>query len=100
MELKELEQKLNPKHVRFCREYIKDYNGTRAYRATYPSCKKDTTAGSNSHRLLKNAEIKAYIKAIEQNFLQELNINRFRNAREARNIGYTNVADLKDGWDT
>lgn len=45
----------------FADEYLKDLNGTRAYKAAYPNVTKDTTAATNAGRLLRNAEVKAYI---------------------------------------
>ena len=51
----------NEKHKKFADEWLIDMNGTRAYKAAYPSIKKDTTAATNAGRLLRNAEVKAYI---------------------------------------
>ena len=45
----------------FSDEYLKDLNGTRAYKVAYPAVKKDTTAATNAGRLLRNAEVKTYI---------------------------------------
>lgn len=45
----------------FAAEYLKDLNGTRAYKVAYPNVKKDTTAATNAGRLLRNAEVKNYI---------------------------------------
>ena len=45
----------------FADEYLKDLNGTRAYKVAYPAVKKDTTAATNAGRLLRNAEVKTYI---------------------------------------
>lgn len=46
----------------FADEYIIDLNATRAYKAAYPTVKKDTSARTNGSRLLANANIKAYIE--------------------------------------
>lgn len=51
----------NPKHQVFADEWLKDMNGTRAYKVAYPSIKKDTTAKVNASRLLTNANVKTYI---------------------------------------
>lgn len=51
----------NEKHKKFADEWLIDMNGTRAYKAAYPSVKKDTTASVNATRLLRNAKVKAYI---------------------------------------
>ncbi|MGX7196743.1 terminase small subunit [Enterococcus olivae] len=45
----------------FADEWLKDMNGTRAYKAAYPSVKSDQTAATNAGRLLRNAEVKTYI---------------------------------------
>ena len=52
---------MTEKQKRFCDEYLIDLNGTRAYKAAYPSVKSDKTAGANAARLLGNASIRAYI---------------------------------------
>ena len=45
----------------FADEYLKDLNGTRAYKVAYPNVKKDSSAATASGRLLRNVEIRAYI---------------------------------------
>ena len=58
-------------HERFCLEYVIDHNGTRAAkRAGYS----EKTAGSQAHRLLKNAEIVARIADLEREVARKLNI--------------------------
>ena len=52
---------MTEKQKRFCDEYLIDLNGTRAYKAAYPSVKSDKTAGANAARLLGNASIRAYL---------------------------------------
>lgn len=46
----------------FCDEYIKDTNGSRAYKIAYPHVTKDNTAKSNAYRLLQKENIKKYIR--------------------------------------
>lgn len=46
----------------FCDEYLIDLNATRAYKAAYPSCKRDNSAAVNSNRLLRKANVKQYIE--------------------------------------
>ncbi|MGM9935762.1 MAG: terminase small subunit [Candidatus Ornithomonoglobus sp.] len=69
---------MTEKQKRFADEYLIDCNATRAYKAAYPSVKKDTVAGSNGMRLLKNAEIKKYID--EQ--LEKLHDEKTADAKE------------------
>ncbi len=45
----------------FADEYLIDFNGTRAYKASYKNVTKDETAAVNASRLLRNAKVKAYI---------------------------------------
>lgn len=50
---------LKKKQIRFCEEYVKDYNGTQAaIRAGY----KESNAASQACRLLKNDEVLAFVK--------------------------------------
>lgn len=48
----------------FADEYLIDLNATRAYRAAYPSVKKDETARANGSRMLTNANIAKYISVL------------------------------------
>ena len=45
----------------FADEYIIDLNATRAYKAAYPSVKKDSVASAAASRMLRNVNVKAYI---------------------------------------
>lgn len=53
---------MTEKQKRFADEYIISLNATEAYKKAYPNIKKDNTASSSGHRLLRNDEIKAYIE--------------------------------------
>lgn len=46
----------------FADEYLKDLNGTRAYKVAYPSVKKDSVAKAAASRLLTNVNLKSYIE--------------------------------------
>ena len=52
---------MTDKQKRFADEYLIDCNATRAYKAAYPSVKKDETASVNASRLLSKAKVKEYI---------------------------------------
>ncbi|WP_368251022.1 terminase small subunit [Enterococcus sp. 2201sp1_2201st1_B8_2201SCRN_220225] len=62
----------------FADEYLKDLNGTRAYKAAYPNVKKDSVASANAVRLLGNAKVKSYID--EQ--LEKMHNERTADAQE------------------
>lgn len=44
---------MTEKQKLFCDEYLKDLNGTRAYRAIYKNIKTDNAAGVRANKLLK-----------------------------------------------
>ncbi len=54
---------MTEKQKRFCDEYLIDLNGTRAYKAAYPSVKSDDAARTNASRLLANANVREYLDA-------------------------------------
>jgi len=54
---------LNERQKHFCQEYLKDFNGTRAYREVY-KVQNDRTAASNAFRMLRNADIQAYLREL------------------------------------
>ena len=62
----------------FADEYLKDLNGTRAYKIAYTNVKKDSVAAANATRLLRNAKVKSYID--EQ--LEQMHNERTADAKE------------------
>jgi len=52
---------LTPNQKIFADEWLKDRNGTRAYKVAYPRIKKDETAKAAASRLLTFVNVKAYI---------------------------------------
>ena len=51
---------MRPRWRLFADKYLRTWNATDAYTEAYPQCTR-ATAGRNGHKLLKNAEIHAYI---------------------------------------
>lgn len=47
--------------IKFADEYIRTGNSTQSYLNSYTNVKKETTAATNGSRLLRNANVKAYI---------------------------------------
>jgi len=60
------ELELTEKQKEFCREYVFDWNASRAYKVAYPNIKDDNTARACSSRLLTNDNVKAYIEDIQK----------------------------------
>ena len=59
--LEVMENGMTEKQKIFADEYIIDLNATRAYKAAYPSVKKDSVASAAASRMLRNVNVKAYI---------------------------------------
>ena len=55
---------LTDQQKKFIEEYLIDMNGTRAYRAAYPSVKKNETAAALASRLLTKAKVKKVVDPI------------------------------------
>lgn len=55
---------LTDKQKKFIEEYLIDMNGTRAYRAAYPSTKKNEAAAASASRLLTKAKVKKVVDPI------------------------------------
>ena len=53
---------MTDKQRRFADEYLIDLNATRAYKAAYPSVKRDETAAAAASRLLSFVKVQEYIK--------------------------------------
>lgn len=69
---------LTEKQKKFCDEYLKDCNITKAYKIAYPNVKNDNVAGASGKRLLRNAKIKAYLDAQ----LEQLHCERIAEVKE------------------
>ena len=83
----------------FCHEYIKDWNGSRAYKIAYPKCKSDGAARANASRLLTKDNVKAYIKAIQLDLAKEANISVLLVILELKKIIFSNISDIfKDDY--
>lgn len=72
---------MNPKQQRFCDEYLKDCNGTRAYMVAYPDAN-ENSARANAPKLLANTSIKQYID--EHN--EKLHNSKIADAEEIRRL--------------
>ena len=59
--LEVMENGMTEKQKIFADEYIIDLNATRAYKAAYPSVKKDNVASAAASRMLGNVKVKTYI---------------------------------------
>ena len=69
---------MTEKQRRFADEYLIDLNATRAYRAVYPSVKKDATAAQAASRMLRNVKVSEYIQKQMHERQQRTNISQDR----------------------
>lgn len=73
----------------FVREYLKDFNGTRAYKVAYPSCKKDEAARVNASKLLTKTNIKEAIQKQADKRLEKVEISIDDVLNELKSIAFS-----------
>jgi phage terminase small subunit len=91
------ETDLTEKNKVFCREYILDWNGSRAYKVAYP----DVTDGSARARavdLLTNINIQKYIESIQKELEKVAGISRLKVINEHIKLAFSSIANLHDTW--
>lgn len=84
----------------FADEYLIDLNATRAYRAAYPSVKKDATAKSAGSRMLANVNVAKYISERMQERQQRTEVTQDMVIKELAAIAFsraTDYAEVKGG---
>lgn len=89
--------RLTPSQQRFCDEWLKDHNGTRAYRAAYPRVKKDQTAAQAASRLLRNVKVRSYIERRQDEMAAKYRIDQERILKEEACIAFSDVSKLFKG---
>lgn len=67
----ESKKNMTPKMKQFCKEYVIDFNGQRAYLASY-DCKSKKSASVQASKLLKDPRISEYMEAYVQEQLGPL----------------------------
>lgn len=65
---------MNESRERFIREYLKDFNGTRAYKVAYPDCS-DESARRLASKLLTNVDVQKAIREQADKRLEEAEID-------------------------
>lgn len=84
---------ITEKQKRFADEWLVDLNGTRAYKAAYPSVKKDETAKAAASRLLTNVNVKAYIQERQKEREKRTEITQDSVLRELALIAFAKASD-------
>lgn len=82
------------RYAAFAREYAKDHNGTRAYRAVYPNCKSENAAAVGAHQFLRNPKIRALVDDLEAEAARAAQIDIQRLLREAARLAFVDSRKL------
>src|SRR5215831_12169091 len=83
---------LSPKHEAFVQAYVsRGMNGTKAYRAVYPSIKSDDVAGAAAARLLGNVRVQARIAEIMRAGAERAEVTVEQVVRELKAIGFSDI---------
>src|SRR6266550_8007602 len=83
---------LSPKHEAFVQAYVSNgMNGTKAYRAVYPSIKSDDVAGAAAARLLGNVRVQARIAEIMRAGAERAEVTVEQVVRELKLLGFSDI---------
>lgn len=85
---------LTEKQRRFCEEYLIDLNATRAYKAAYPSVKREETAASAAARMLRNVKVAEHIRERMEDRQKRTEITQDKVLRELAAIAFADVTDI------
>ncbi len=91
---------MTEKQKRFADEYLIDLNATRAYKAAYPTVKRDETAKAAGSRLLTIVNVAAYIAERMEERQKRTEITQDRVLQELAAIAFaraTDYAEVKGG---
>lgn len=88
---------LSEKQEKFCREYIWDFNASRAAKEAGYS---EDTAPAMGWENLQKPEIKARIKELQGNTAELAGVSRLMIAEEHKKIAFSSIAHLHETWIT
>jgi len=87
---------LNEKQRMFCREYIYDWNATRAYMKVYGVG--EASAGVLSSNLLVNIKIKEYIAEVQKDVAKLCGVSKQMVLDEVMAVAFSNISNLHNTW--
>lgn len=93
------EGKLNDAQLKFCREYVFDWNATRAYQEAYPNSSYEAAMSSSSD-LLRKPKIQAKIKEYKAKTEELAGLSRLKVAQEHKKIAFSSIAHFHNTWIT
>jgi phage terminase small subunit len=84
-------KELTPKQERFCQEYMKDLNGTKAaIRAGYS----EKTANEQASRLLANVNVAQRVQVLKGEQIERVKVDSDEILRELMRLGYSDIRAL------
>jgi phage terminase small subunit len=87
--------RLSGKQRAFCREYVREWNGTKSYMKVY-GVKSEDVAGASSARLLRNVRIQAFCDELEKNLEKTTGISKISVVLEHKTIAFSKAEETKD----
>lgn len=88
-------EELNPKQIKFCEEYLIDYNATRAAKAAGYS---EATATEMGYENLRKPHIQAYLDEIQSDLSKLAGVTALRNIKELEKIAYSSLHNYQSNW--
>lgn len=91
---------MTEKQKRFADEYLIDLNAARAYAAAYPGARKAASAANGGSRLMKNRDVRSYIKRRIDERAQRTGVNQDMVIKELARIAFARIDDyvcIEDG---
>ena len=89
--------KLTEKNKIFCRGYILDWNGARAYKVAYPRVT-DHSARTLAGELLTKPEIQNYINLIQQDLEKIVGISKLKVLHELKKLAFSSIGQIHNTW--
>lgn len=91
----EQNRSLTPKQEKFCLEYLKDGNASRAYRVAYDTSKmKEASINVNASKLLKDTKIALRLKELGEKHAKKNDVTAERIIKELAGIAFFDVQML------
>lgn len=97
--MSEKKKELTESQKVFCREWVYDFNGSRAYKVAYPTATEETCR-ANASRLLADANIRSFAKSLQENLEEMAGISRLMVLQEFQKIAFSSIAHLHETWIT
>ena len=77
----------------FLNEYLKDFNGRRAYQATYKRCNSENTAAVEASRILRKPKVAAELERRLQQLQAKAELDADEIIREMKKLAFANQQD-------